>query len=97
MEVRVPRLNANEDSVQLTYLPIQSGDVVTKGQEIASVQSTKAAVSIESPCDGKIGRIYVGVNEYVNVDSVLCDVIVPVGNFVGGEAPRCLLHYSLCC
>ena len=75
MEVRVPRLNANEDSVQLTYLPIQSGDVVTKGQEIASVQSTKAAVSIESPCDGKIGRIYVGVNEYVNVDSILCDVI----------------------
>jgi sugar O-acyltransferase (sialic acid O-acetyltransferase NeuD family) len=75
MKVRVPRLNANEDSVQLTYLPIQSGDVVTKGQEIASVQSTKAAVSIEAPCSGKIGRIYVTVNEYVNVDSILCDVI----------------------
>jgi sugar O-acyltransferase (sialic acid O-acetyltransferase NeuD family) len=75
MKVRIPRLNANEDSVQLTYLRIQSGDIVKKGDEIASIESTKASVSIEAPCSGRIGLIYLTVAEHVDVDAILCDVI----------------------
>jgi sugar O-acyltransferase (sialic acid O-acetyltransferase NeuD family) len=90
MKVRIPRLNANENSVQLICLRIQSGDIVKKGEEIASVESTKATVSIEAPCSGKIGPIYLTVNEYVDVDAILCDVIedgvceTPVGDTTEG-------------
>lgn len=74
MEVRVPRLNSNEDYVTLNSLAVTVGGRVRKGEEIASVESTKAAMSIEAPCDGIVSAIHLPANQEVPVDALLCEI-----------------------
>ena len=51
-EIRVPRLNANEDEVELLSCVVPSGTHVTAGQHIGDVGTTKTAVQIDAPADG---------------------------------------------
>lgn len=53
-EILVPRLNANDDQVELAYLYIQNGAYVKTGQEIVDLGSSKATVTVRSEHEGYI-------------------------------------------
>lgn len=52
--VYLPRLNANDESVKVTRWVAQPGDLVKAGAPIAELETSKAALDLDSPCDGYI-------------------------------------------
>ena len=47
-EILVPRVNTNDDEVELVHWYVEDKQFVEVGQEIADVESSKAVMSIES-------------------------------------------------
>jgi pyruvate/2-oxoglutarate dehydrogenase complex dihydrolipoamide acyltransferase (E2) component len=53
-EILVPRVNTNDDEVELVHWYVEDKQFVEVGQEIADVESSKAVMSIESEATGYI-------------------------------------------
>ncbi|MBE9167092.1 2-oxo acid dehydrogenase subunit E2 [Pleurocapsales cyanobacterium LEGE 06147] len=53
-EILVPRVNTNDDEVELVHWYVEDKQFVEVGQEIADVESSKAVMSIESEAAGYI-------------------------------------------
>ncbi|MBF2026352.1 MAG: 2-oxo acid dehydrogenase subunit E2 [Oscillatoriales cyanobacterium C42_A2020_001] len=53
-ELLVPRLNTNDDEVDIVHWYFKDREYVEKGQEIVDLESSKAVVSIESEASGYI-------------------------------------------
>ncbi|MGA7933189.1 MAG: 2-oxo acid dehydrogenase subunit E2, partial [Kovacikia sp.] len=53
-ELLVPRLNTNDDEVDVVHWYVSDREYVEKGQEIVDLESSKAVVSIESEAAGYI-------------------------------------------
>lgn len=53
-EILVPRVNTNDDEVELVHWYVEDKQFVEVGQEIADVESSKAVMSIESEASGYI-------------------------------------------
>ena len=53
-EIKMPSLGADMDQGKLMMWKIKPGDRVKKGQSIASVETTKAVMEIESFRDGSV-------------------------------------------
>jgi len=53
-ELLVPRLNTNDDEVDVVHWYVKDRDYVEKGKEIVDLESSKAVVSIESETAGYI-------------------------------------------
>jgi pyruvate dehydrogenase E2 component (dihydrolipoamide acetyltransferase) len=68
--VIVPSLGLVESVTLLEWLP-RSGDTVTKGQILATIETEKAQVEIESPADGKLEIVIEAGPELVSVEAVL--------------------------
>lgn len=71
-QIRVPRLNANEDEVLLAELLVSVGDHVSVGAELGALESSKAAVSVEAEISGYVRWICGIPGTMVRVGSVLC-------------------------
>ena len=56
-EVKIPRVNANEDEVLVTDIHYSAGDAVEAGDIIATAETTKAAIEIEVQEAGRILKI----------------------------------------
>lgn len=54
MELRIEKINVSDDKFLVTSLYVKSGDKVSKGDLIYSIESSKAAVDVEAPCDGYV-------------------------------------------
>lgn len=52
IDVLVPLVNANDDTVEVLRWTVDHGARVTQGESIVDLGTTKAAVSVESPADG---------------------------------------------
>lgn len=63
-DILVPRVNTNDNEVDLVHWYVEDRQFVEKGQELADVETSKAVVSIESEATG-----YVTINSQVG-DSV---------------------------
>ncbi len=50
--ITIPRVNANDDSVELLAWLVEDGDFARAGQTIAELGTTKATVTLESPGEG---------------------------------------------
>ncbi len=57
IDVPVPSMGATVSELTVIVIKVQTGDVVTKGQRLADLESDKSAFEFESPCDGTIGEI----------------------------------------
>lgn len=57
-ELLVPRLNTNDDEVDIVHWYVTDREYVEKGQEIVDLESSKAVVSIESEASGYISRCF---------------------------------------
>ncbi|WP_374659981.1 2-oxo acid dehydrogenase subunit E2 [Inhella sp.] len=67
---RTPRVNTNDDSVQLVAWNLAPGAFVEAGQEIADVETSKATVGVEAERSGYL-RPLVAVGEVVAVGAPL--------------------------
>ena len=69
--IHVPRINNNDDEVKLVELRVAVGDRVTVGQVLASVETDKAVVDIESTADGHVLAVLGELEAQLRVGSVL--------------------------
>lgn len=54
MELRIEQINVSDDKYLLASIMVESGSFVRKGDIVYSVESSKATVDVEAPCDGYI-------------------------------------------
>lgn len=80
----MPALGADMDEGTLDEWRIAPGDTVTRGQIVAVVETTKAAVEIECWHDGVVGELLVPVGQTVAVGTPLATLLEP------GEKPGVL-------
>ncbi len=69
--VRVPRVNANDDSVKVLRLVVAEGDKIAAGVLLAEVETEKAVVEIAADRDGYVLRVDGNSGEAAPVGSVL--------------------------
>jgi pyruvate dehydrogenase E2 component (dihydrolipoamide acetyltransferase) len=86
IEFTMPALGADMDEGRLDEWRIQPGDTVTRGQIVAVVETTKAAVEIECWHEGVVDRLLVPVGETVAVGTPLATLLEP-GESPGAAAP----------
>lgn len=75
IEFTMPALGADMDEGRLDEWRIQPGDTVARGQIVAVVETTKAAVEIECWHDGVVDRLLVPVGETVAVGTPLATLL----------------------
>ncbi len=73
----MPALGADMDEGRLDEWRIKPGDTVTRGQIVAVVETTKAAVEIECWHDGVVDQLLVPVGETVAVGTPLATLLEP--------------------
>lgn len=77
IEFTMPALGADMDEGTLNEWMIKPGDTVTRGQIVAIVETTKAAVEIECWHDGVVGELLVPVGQTVAVGTPLATLLEP--------------------
>ncbi|OBI40283.1 branched-chain alpha-keto acid dehydrogenase subunit E2 [Mycobacterium kyorinense] len=75
IEFKMPALGADMDEGTLNEWLIKPGDTVSKGQVVAVVETTKAAVEIECWHEGVVGELMVPVGQTVEVGTVLATLM----------------------
>ncbi len=92
--LHTPRVNNNDDTVRLVKLLVRPGDRVHAGQLVAEVETDKANFTVESDRDGYVLAIDKGINDTIDVGSVLlwlgasADEQAPVAPVEAGASPR---------
>ena len=69
--LRAPRVNNNDDIVQVVELNVNEGDFVNGGDPVAAVETDKAIVEMEAERDGFVLKILPELDEKVVVGSVV--------------------------
>ncbi len=77
IEFKMPALGADMDEGMLNEWLVKPGDKVTRGQIVAVVETTKAAVEIECWQEGTVGELLVPVGETVQVGAALATLLAP--------------------
>lgn len=81
IEFKLPSLGADMTEGKLLAWHVQSGDSVKRGQVVAVVDTSKAAIDVEIWQDGVVQELLVPVGDKVPVGTVLATLRAP------GEAP----------
>ena len=77
IEFKMPSLGSDMDEGTLNEWLVKPGDKVTRGQIVAIVETTKAAVEIECWQEGTVGELVVPVGETVQVGTTLATLLAP--------------------
>ncbi|MDO9195257.1 dihydrolipoamide acetyltransferase family protein [Rhodoferax sp.] len=77
IEFKLPSLGADMDEGTLLSWSVAPGDAVKRGQVVAVVDTSKAAVDVEIWHDGRIGELLVQPGSKVPVGTVLATVLEP--------------------
>src|SRR6516165_2679402 len=77
IEFKMPSLGSDMDEGTLNEWLVKPGDNVTRGQIVAVVETTKAAVEIECWQEGTVGELLVPVGETVQVGTALATLLAP--------------------
>jgi pyruvate dehydrogenase E2 component (dihydrolipoamide acetyltransferase) len=77
IEFKMPALGSDMDEGTLDEWLVKPGDKVTRGQIVAVVETTKAAVEIECWQEGTVSELVVSVGETVQVGTVLATLLAP--------------------
>lgn len=85
IEFKMPSLGADMDEGTLNEWLVKPGDKVTRGQIVAIVETTKAAVEIECWQEGTVGDLVVPVGETVQVGTTLATLLAPDERPAGPE------------
>lgn len=82
IEFKLPSLGADMDEGKLLQWNIQPGDTVKRGQVVAVVDTSKAAVDVESWQEGTVFELLVQPGETIPVETVLATLLE------SGETPE---------
>lgn len=82
IEFTMPALGADMDEGTLNEWLVKPGDKITRGQIVAVVETTKAAVEVECWQEGTVNELLVGVGETVQVGAPLATLLAE------GEKPE---------
>ncbi|MDO8449674.1 MAG: dihydrolipoamide acetyltransferase family protein [Rhodoferax sp.] len=77
IEFKLPSLGADMDEGTLLSWSVAPGDAVKRGQVVAVVDTSKAAVDVEIWHDGRVGELLVQPGSKVPVGTVLATVLEP--------------------
>jgi pyruvate dehydrogenase E2 component (dihydrolipoamide acetyltransferase) len=77
IEFKLPSLGADMDEGTLLSWAVKPGDNVKRGQVVAVVDTSKAAVDVEIWHDGVVHELLVQPGEKVPVDTVLATLLAP--------------------
>lgn len=77
IEFKLPSLGADMDEGTLLSWSVKPGDAVKRGQVVAVVDTSKAAVDVEIWHDGRVGELLVQPGSKVPVGTVLATVLEP--------------------
>jgi pyruvate dehydrogenase E2 component (dihydrolipoamide acetyltransferase) len=77
IEFKMPALGADMDEGTLDEWLVKPGDKVTRGQIVAVVETTKAAVEIECWQEGTVNELLIPVGETVQVGTTLATLLAP--------------------
>ena len=86
IEFTLPSMGADMDEGTLLEWKVKPGDVVKKGQVVAIVDTSKAAVDVESWHEGTIDELFVNPGERIHVGTPMATLLEP------GEAPPAARH-----
>jgi len=86
IEFTLPALGADMDEGTLLEWRIKPGDTVKKGQIIAVIDTSKAAIDIESWHDGIVSELLVKPGTKIPVGTLMAILLEP------GEAPDATMH-----
>lgn len=75
LSIETPRVNANEDHLQVIDIRVAVGQRVEQGDILLVLETTKAAIEVEAPQAGTIGRLQVQVGAFVEVGTALCQIV----------------------
>lgn len=73
--VEAPRVNANEDHLQIIDIRAVQGQRVEQGTILFVLETTKAAVEVYAPETGVVSRLDVKVGDFIPVGSALCELL----------------------
>ncbi len=74
--VRMPRLNSNEDEAKVARILVREGQAFEVGEQLFSLETTKAAVDVEAPCAGTIVAILAKEGDFLTVGAPLCHMVL---------------------
>ena len=77
IEFKMPALGADMDEGTLNEWLVKPGDKVTRGQIVAVVETTKAAVEIECWQGGTVHELLVPVGDTVQVGTAMATLVAP--------------------
>ena len=77
IEFKMPALGADMDEGTLNEWLVKPGDTVTRGQVVAVVETTKAAVEVECWQEGTVNDLLVPIGETVQVGTALATLLAP--------------------
>ncbi|AOL04213.1 MULTISPECIES: dihydrolipoamide acetyltransferase family protein [Burkholderia] len=86
IEFTLPSMGADMDEGTLLEWKVKPGDVVRKGQVVAIVDTSKAAVDVESWHEGTVYELLIGPHEKIPVGTPMAILLEP------GEAPPATKH-----
>lgn len=87
IEFALPSLGSDMDEGTITDWLVKPGDEVTRGQVVAVVDTTKAAVEVECWHDGIVHEILVPEGETISVGTVLATLLAPGENPPEAQTP----------
>ena len=77
IEFKLPSLGADMDRGTLLEWRVQPGQAVKKGDVVAVVDTTKAAVDVEIWVDGTVHRLLAAVGQDLPVGTVMAELLAP--------------------
>jgi pyruvate dehydrogenase E2 component (dihydrolipoyllysine-residue acetyltransferase) len=76
-DVIMPALGMAQDTGTVLRWLKSEGDTVSRGEPLIEVETDKATVEVESPCDGILSAVRAGAGEQVPVGEVVAVVLAP--------------------
>ena len=70
-EILVPQLGNEVTEAEVTEWAASVGDIVSTGDVVVVISTTKVALEIEAPVDGTLSEIRLGEGELTEVGAVL--------------------------
>jgi len=72
IEIKLPALKENVDTVEVNAVRCAPGETVAKDQVLLEVQADKTALDVPSPSAGRVTDVRVKVGEQIKVGQVIC-------------------------
>lgn len=72
--LKLPRISMNMEEGTIVAWRKQPGDAFTQGEILYDIETEKATLEVEAPCDGRLVEILVPAGETVEVGAEVCRI-----------------------